>query len=88
MTKPKPEETTERRWLTYAKAGQYAGLSQSTLLRGVQSGQLKCSSSGRGTRFTREQLDAFMERRQRPAPTKREPRPRTKAAKKKTSKTE
>lgn len=50
-------------YLTYPEAEQLTGLHRVSIWRAVRSGQLKASGSGRGVRFSRDELIRWMESR-------------------------
>jgi excisionase family DNA binding protein len=55
--------TVERVYLTYDEAELFTGLHKTTIWRAVKAGVLKASGSGRGVRFSRDELRCWMESR-------------------------
>lgn len=53
----------EARYLDYAAASRYVGLSRYTLSRKVRAGELRMIKVGSASRFDREDLDRFMQER-------------------------
>jgi excisionase family DNA binding protein len=56
---------TEHRYLTYDEAAEYCRLNRTTLWRAVKAGGLKLYGPGTAVRFRREELDLFMDARNR-----------------------
>lgn len=54
------KELTEVRYLDYAAASKYVGLSRYTLHRLVKAGELRMVKVGSASRFDREDLDRLM----------------------------
>jgi excisionase family DNA binding protein len=52
----------QREWLSYPDAERYSGLSRVTLWRAVNRGELKVARVGRAARFSKRELQDFMER--------------------------
>ncbi len=55
--------TIERTYLSYEEAEIFTGLHRVTIWRAVRAGELKASGSGRGVRFSRDELRRWMESR-------------------------
>jgi len=55
-------ETTGRRWLSIPEAAEYLGVSEPTIYRWMRQGDLSFYKVGGSTRFTREGLDAVVEK--------------------------
>jgi excisionase family DNA binding protein len=55
--------TVKPAYLTYAEAERFTGLHRVSIWRAVRSGQLKASGSGRGVRFSRDELIRWMDSR-------------------------
>ena len=55
--------TVERTYLSYEEAEIFTGLHRVTIWRAVRAGELKASGSGRGVRFSRDELRRWMESR-------------------------
>ena len=57
--------TVQHSYLRYEEAAQYTNLSPVTLWRAVRDGRLKAAGPGRAVRFHKEELDRFMDSRDR-----------------------
>ena len=55
--------TSEKLYLTYREAEQLTGLHETTIWRAFKTGELKASGSGRGIRFSRDEMIRWMESR-------------------------
>ena len=55
--------TVEKVWFSYREAEERTGISSTTLWRGLRSGEVRASGSGRGIRFHRDELDKWMSNR-------------------------
>ena len=55
--------TIEPAYLNYEQAEIFTGLHKVTIWRAVRAGNLKASGSGRGVRFSRDELIRWMETR-------------------------
>lgn len=56
---------TESPYLDYGKAAAYCNVDRTTLWRAVKSGALRASGPGRAVRFHRDELDRWMDSRNR-----------------------
>jgi excisionase family DNA binding protein len=56
---------TESPYLTYEEASQYCRCERTTIYRAVKAGHLKASGYGRVVRFHRDELDRWMDSRNR-----------------------
>jgi excisionase family DNA binding protein len=57
--------TVQPSYLTYEEAARYTNVSPVTLWRAVRDGRLKPAGPGRAIRFHRDELDRFMNSRER-----------------------
>ncbi len=55
--------TVEREYVGYGDAEIITGLNRVTIWRAVKAGELKASGSGRGVRFSRDELRRWMDSR-------------------------
>ena len=55
--------TVEPAYLNYPEAERFTGLHRVTIWRAVREGRLRASGSGRGVRFSRDELRRWMESR-------------------------
>lgn len=55
--------TVEREYVGYGEAEVITGLNRVTIWRAVKAGELKASGSGRGVRFSRDELRRWMDSR-------------------------
>lgn len=55
--------TVEPAYLNYEQAETFTGLHKVTIWRAVRAGELKASGSGRGVRFSRDELTRWMDSR-------------------------
>ena len=67
MEKGEPTKAivTESPYLTYAEAANYCRCERTTLYRGVKAGRLRASGPGTAIRFHRDELDRWMDSRNR-----------------------
>jgi excisionase family DNA binding protein len=56
---------TESPYLDYGQAGAYCNVDRTTIWRAVRSGRLRASGPGRAVRFHRDELDRWMNSRNR-----------------------
>jgi len=56
---------TDSPYLTYQEAAAYCRCDRTTLWRAVRAGDLRASGPGRAVRFHRDELDAWMDSRNR-----------------------
>ncbi len=59
------EATTESPYLTYKEAARYCRCERTTLFRAVKAGRLRASGPGMAVRFHRDELDRWMDSRNR-----------------------
>ena len=57
--------TTETVYLTYEQAAAYCNVERTTLYRAVKTGRLRASGPGSAVRFHRDELDRWMDSRNR-----------------------
>ena len=57
--------TTARPYLTYVQAADHCNVERTTIYRAVKSGKLKASGPGMAVRFHRDELDRWMDSRNR-----------------------
>ena len=56
---------TESPYLTYAEAAAYCNVERTTIYRGVKAGRLRASGPGTAVRFHRDELERWMDARNR-----------------------
>jgi excisionase family DNA binding protein len=59
------EATVESPYLTYEEAAAYCHIDRTTIWRAVKAGRLRAYGPGRAVRFRREELDRWMDSRNR-----------------------